>query len=195
MANRSACMAATMHCPVIIFALWVCMIFGSAGAEAAVFTVINTNPAGPGSLAQAIQDARAAEGPDQIVFSIPGSGVHKIDVSGNPLPAVGASTTIDGYTQPGARPNTVRAGSDAVILIQIDGGGPFSKAAAGLILRGGCKIRGLSLTGFSKPFSGAAILIDPGDTPVPVGEIVWKGISLASRLMGSRWTATITECG
>lgn len=167
--------------------------------SAAVFTVLNSNPEGPGSLAQAIQDANASEEEDRIIFSIPGAGVHKIDVSAKPLPMVQSSITIDGYTQPGAKPNTRQVGNDAVILIQIDGGGVLSRSTIGLNLRSNCTIRGLCLTGFANPSSGAAIAIDPGDTLIAVGGnrlegnfigVAPDGISLSGNSVGVRLRLT-----
>ncbi|HSH38425.1 MAG TPA: hypothetical protein VK993_06540 [Chthoniobacterales bacterium] len=150
--------------------LWIATFVMLPPVSAGVFTVVNTNAAGPGSLRQAITDADASEDDSKlIIFSIPGSGPHKIDVSGNPLPTVTSSVTIDGYTQPGARPNTLQTGNNAIILIQIDGGGPAATTRTGLFLMGDCTIRGLSLTGFARPLSGAAIVIDPGDFPIAIG--------------------------
>src|SRR5436853_5026714 len=67
----------------------------------AVFTVINTNDGGPGSLAQAISDAETTvnvgEVPDEIDFNIPGSGVHTIQPSSS-LPILTEAVIIDGYT-------------------------------------------------------------------------------------------------
>jgi hypothetical protein len=117
----------------------------------AVYTVLNNNSSGPGSLAQAVEDANAhqAEGPQTVVFAIPGPGVHKIDLS-NTFIVLGFSITIDGYTQPGASPNTLSVGDNAVILIQLDGGGPATTKSGGLGIDGNdCVIRGLSFTGFS----------------------------------------------
>jgi hypothetical protein len=117
----------------------------------AVYTVLNSNSSGPGSLAQAVEDANAhqAEGPQTVVFAIPGPGVHKIDLS-NTFIVLGFSITIDGYTQPGASPNTLSVGDNAVILIQLDGGGPATTKSGGLGIDGNdCVIRGLSFTGFS----------------------------------------------
>jgi hypothetical protein len=117
-----------------------------------VYTVLNSNSSGPGSLAQAVDDANANDGEAQIVFAIPGPGVHKIDLSNTSLALLGSNITIDGYTQPGASPNTLKVGDNAVILIQLDGGGPFAPQAGGLTILGNdCVVRGLSFTGFSGP--------------------------------------------
>src|SRR3954447_10690259 len=99
-----------------------------------VFTVVNTNPTGPGSLAQAVADANHTSGSSVIAFPIPGPGVHKIDLSQTRTEAKG-EITIDGYTQPGSSPNTLALGDNAVILIQLDGGGP-AILAGGPVLRG-----------------------------------------------------------
>ena len=137
---------------------WICaaslwLFFFPAALCGAVFTVLNTNSSGPGSLAQAADDANSVPGPNQIVFAIPGSGVHTIDLSNAGI-VLGYSITIDGYTQPGASPNTLSVGDNAVILIQLDGGGPLGQGFDGLHIDGDdCVVRGLSFTGFSGPAS------------------------------------------
>jgi hypothetical protein len=134
-----------------------------ASARAADFTVINTAPSGPGSLHQAIADANTLPAIDRVVFEIPGAGVQKIDISNNGLPTVTDPVVIDGYTQPGARPNTQPVGNDAVILVQIDGTGSSASQTYGItISAGGSAVRGLCLVGFRKMlqpgvFVGAAI--------------------------------------
>jgi len=128
-----------------------CLFFAPVVLRGAVFTVLNADSSGPGSLVQAANDANAVPGPHQIVFAIPGSGVHAIDLSQTGV-ALGSSTTIDGYTQPGASPNTLSVGNNAVILIQLDGGGPFFAQSGGIRMFGdNSVIRGLSFTGFSGP--------------------------------------------
>lgn|GEM_PF-1233517 len=132
----------------------------AATAFAADFTVTNPSDRGPGSLHQAITDANAVAGQDRIVFNIPGSGIHVIDVSGNALPQITDPLILDGYTQPGARPNTLAAGSDAIILIQIDNA--QHNLPAGLLVTGGnTTIRGLSITGFSRDTSVVGVRLAP----------------------------------
>src|SRR4051812_42897417 len=85
----------------------------------ATFTVTNTNKSGAGSLRQAILDSNQAAGADMIAFAIPGPGVHTIAPTST-MPDVTGPVTIDGYTQPGARPNTLADGDNAALMIQID---------------------------------------------------------------------------
>lgn len=137
------------------FSLYAACLLLTAPAFGADFAVITTNNSGPGSLHQAILDANALAGPDRIVFNIPGSGRHLIDVSADFLPPITDALTIDGYTQPGAQPNSLGEGDNAVILIQIDGGlaAPMNSSPAGLTIQADdCIVRGLMITRF-KPYT------------------------------------------
>jgi len=110
-------------------------------AGAATFTVTSTGDSGAGSLRQAITDANNAAGADTIAFNITGSGVHTIAIS-SALPTITGATTIDGYTQSGASPNTqpVGQGLNTVLRIAIDGtaatGPCFSAAASDVTIKG-----------------------------------------------------------
>jgi hypothetical protein len=115
-----------------------------AAVLATTFTVTNTDDSGAGSLRQAILDANANMGADTIVFDIPGPGVHTITPA-SALPIITDAVTIDGYTQPGASPNTLAVGDDAVLLIELDG---TTAGGSGLKLNGlagGSTLRGLVL--------------------------------------------------
>src|SRR4051795_8557074 len=79
----------------------------------AVSLVLNTNDSGPGSLRQAILDADAASG-GEIHFAIPPGDPGYVPAAdafpiqpATPLPALTAAIALDGYTQPGASPNTL----------------------------------------------------------------------------------------
>lgn len=91
---------------------------------------------------------------DQITFNIPANdpgcskGVCTISPT-QALPALSANnTTIDGYSQPGAKPNTLAIGDNAVIAIRLDG----SRAPAGTdgltIMGANDSVDGLSVTSF-----------------------------------------------
>ena len=71
------------------------------------------------TLRAAMEEANAHGGHEQIAFSIPGSGVHRIEpVAALPMMTDPAGVTIDGYTQPGAQVNTADHGSNAVLRIE-----------------------------------------------------------------------------
>lgn len=84
--------------------------------------------------------------PDVIDFNIAGAGVHTIALASS-LPAITNTTTIDGYSQPGASANTNGAGlgSNAVLLIEIDATNVGNGAQTGA----------LTVTG---PFSGSTTI-------------------------------------
>lgn len=115
-------------------------------AAAADFSVLTTNDSGPGSLRQAILDANTNPGPDRVLFNIPGAGVRVISVL-SALPDITDSLVIDGYTQPGAKANSLDVGSDAVILIRLQA--TSQSSADGLAIKASnCTVRGLSITNF-----------------------------------------------
>lgn len=146
------------RCQALVFSLSLAI---ASAASAGVFTVVNTNATGPGSFAQALHDSiPQPDSTSLIKFNIPGAGVHKINV--RELLIVSRDTTIDGYTQPGAHANTLAQGSDAVILIQLDGGGPpFSAPGALGVMESNNTIRGLSLTGFDTALVHGYISLNP----------------------------------
>lgn len=138
-----------------LYSIVVAAFLASEGiAAGATFVVTNANATGPGSLHQAIVAANAtpnaASAPNNIVFSIAGAGLHKIDVSQTLLPDLTNSVTIDGYTQPGSQPNTAAIGSNGVVLIQVDGGGTGTSGQyQGFhVFAVNCTFRGLMITGF-----------------------------------------------
>jgi trimeric autotransporter adhesin len=118
-------------------------------AHARDFTIINTNDSGAGSLRQAITDANNTPGADIIRFNIPGSGVKSIKPASQ-LPGIREEVTIDGYTQPGSKKNTLAKGTNAVPLIELDGSNAAS-GTDGLVMRSGAsnsEIRGLVINRF-----------------------------------------------
>jgi titin len=102
------------------------------------FLVTNTDDAGAGSFRQAILDANATPGTNEIDFAIGGGGAQTIRPTAA-LPEVTHSVTIDSTTQPGF------AGSP---LIDIDGAA-VTPGASGLVIRAdGSTVKGLAITGF-----------------------------------------------
>lgn len=121
-------------------------IFSPVSVSAVTFTVTNTLDTGPGSLRQAIQSAASSPGTNTIAFNILGAGVHTIVVTSE-LPTVPSQTLIDGYTQPGSRTNSLAAGDDAILLIELRPG--VASFFNGLILNPNCTVRGLVINGFN----------------------------------------------
>ncbi|HEV8609880.1 MAG TPA: right-handed parallel beta-helix repeat-containing protein [Thermoanaerobaculia bacterium] len=94
--------------------------------------------------------ANANPGADTIAFNIPGPGVHTIAPI-TPLPPLTdvAGVTIDGYTQPGAHPNTLAVGNDATLRIELSGA-LAGEQVAGLDVRSPATIRGLVINRFDR---------------------------------------------
>jgi CSLREA domain-containing protein len=121
------------------------------------------------TLRAAIQEANTTTASDTINFNIGGSGVKTIEVGKPPagstagngaLPPITQPVTIDGYSQrpcsegnpaPCSRPNTKEVGSNAVLLIELDGSIASSPAGSvrGLdVQTGNSTIRGLVVNRF-----------------------------------------------
>src|SRR5260221_12479245 len=81
-------------------------ILAAPSARASTLTVVNNFDSGAGSLRQAILDANTNPGPDTIVFTIPGAGLHTIAPASN-LPPITGAVVIDGYSPPGPRANSL----------------------------------------------------------------------------------------
>ncbi len=157
------------------------------------FTVVNTgdnggvNPApgaGTGTLRQAIVDVDADPNPgvDTIAFDI-GSGVQTIEPA-SPLPTITQPVIIDGYTEPGAGPNTMNpeSGDNAALMIELSG--VNDPTAPGLnISAGNSTVQGLVINQFQTAINitgsggdhiqGNFLGTDPTGTqtfqPVPTG--------------------------
>lgn len=114
------------------------------------------------TLRAAIQQANGSADPNQqIEFNIPASdpgydaatGVWKISPA-FALPTITEWVSINGYTQPGSSPNTLAAGSDAVLRIELNGSSVG--AADGLSTSSGGVVSGLAINNFTE---GAGIHI------------------------------------
>jgi len=99
------------------------------------------------SLREAINAANARAGADIIAFNISGLGPHIIQPASF-LPTITGPVVIDGYTQPGARPNTngPGLGFNNVLKIELDG----STGGVGFSLAGGNNtVRGIAINRFT----------------------------------------------
>lgn len=107
------------------------------------------------TLRAAIQQANAYAGDDADVirFGIPGGGVHQIAPS-DYLPDITGPTNIDGYSQPGASPNTRKLGrgDNAEIRIVLSGKNLDPMLGAALTFNAGTEsgiVRGLCINRFA----------------------------------------------
>ena len=166
-------------------------ITGTPGCIAKTFVVTSTADTGDASsgdglcadatgnctLRAAIDEANANSCADVINFNIPhsDSGCNPSDVPAwvcttSPaadLPAITQPVTIDGYTQPGASPNTLADADDAVLQIQISGNG--TSTTHGLVIAvGNSTVRGLVINGVTNE----AILLEMGGGNVIEGNFV-----------------------
>jgi hypothetical protein len=139
----------------------------AAPAQAATFTVINTNNQGLGSLRSAINTAE--QGPvsaDKIKFEIPGNGVHTITPAST-LPILTQPVEIKGYTQAGAAPAT--ASDPAQLKIVIDA----VNVGRGLDIGGdGIEVRGLDV----QRAQGTGIYVE-GEGNVIAGNHIGTGVA------------------
>jgi hypothetical protein len=114
------------------------------------------------TLRAAMEQANATSGADTINFNLFGSGPFTITPTSQ-LPTIADRVTINGYSQPGAAPNTLPRGTNATLLIELDGtqagsGDGLEIGAGG----SGSLIRGLVINRFSSQgidvFSSSAAL-------------------------------------
>jgi len=150
---------------------------GLAHADPTTFTVNSTNDPGADgvcdaaecTLREAIIEANANPGADTIGFDIPGAGVQTITPA-TALPAITEAVTINGYSQPGASANTLAAGSDAALKIELSG------ASAGTA-------NGISLTGPDSVVKG--LIINRWTTGVLVDSVGASGNRVEGNHIGT----------
>lgn len=129
------------------------------------------------SLREAIIAANNTAGLDTISFNIAGAGVHTIfvgnasDGGNGELPDVTDAIEIRGLTQPGSAANTLPAGDDSALMIELDG--TFATGAVhGLHFNGagasGSTVQGLIIN----RFTGNGIEVTNADDVVIVGNFI-----------------------
>ena len=147
----------------------------------------DTNPGdgacddGTGSctLRAAIEEANANSGLDGVVFAIPAAGPHTIR-PGSALPTITDPVVIDGYTQPGASPNTngPGLGSNAFLLIELDGSNARQDANGLRISAGNSTVRGLVIN----RFSGSGILLEVSSGNLIEGNLIGTDVTGTANL-------------
>jgi hypothetical protein len=115
------------------------------------------------TLRAAIEQANATPGADAIVFAIPGTaGVKTIGVgaTGNGrLPTIADQVSINGYSQPGTSSNTLVKGTNAKLMIELNGSAAGSADGLEIGAGGsGSVIKGLVINRFSN--QGIDVLSD-----------------------------------
>ena len=111
-----------------------------SAAQAATFTVTNTDDSGPGSLRQAIEDANTAAGADVIDFSIPTLPDAIVLTSGELL--ITDSVDIQG---PGARSLIVTGNTSSRVFNIENGSALIDVTISGLTITGGSAIQGAGI--------------------------------------------------
>jgi CSLREA domain-containing protein len=136
-----------------------------AELESNLILVNSTNDPGDGvcdpaecTLREAINNSNASPNvKNTIAFNIPGAGVRSIKVK-SALPQLTDPLIIDGYTQPGAKPNTLAVGNNAVLMIELTRPKKAATADDALVIKGGSRaIKGLIINRFSGPSFPAAL--------------------------------------
>ena len=103
--------------------------------EVQSLVVSNSNDSGSGSLRQVLLDNNS-NGPAVVIFNIPAADPNCATGSvctiapASALPTIAKSVRLAGYTQPGARRNTLAIGNDGILKIELNGAG--SAGATGL---------------------------------------------------------------
>ena len=141
---------------------------GGNTSEFSLDTVVrNANNSGFGSLRQAISNADLVGEATTIRFNVPSDTGGPVTIAPtSPLPAITSALLIDGYTQPGAKPNDLAAGDDAKLTIVLDGRNAGSAVNGLTVSADGVTIRGLvvqQFTGNGIQSSGHARLVVAGD--------------------------------
>ena len=122
----------------------------------ATFLVTNDQDLGdgltiPGTLRAAIEAANALPGADRIEFAVQSNSPDVRIGLDDLLPALTDPVTIDGYTQPGAVPNTATLGTNAAIRVTLASASdlPLASALTATSTSGGVTIRGLAFDRFA----------------------------------------------
>ncbi|HEY9171019.1 MAG TPA: PA14 domain-containing protein, partial [Verrucomicrobiae bacterium] len=159
------------------FSLTACVVRN--GVNALIVTTVADD--GEGSLRQAILIANSRLGGDTIYFNIPGTGPHTIQPL-TPLPVITDSVVIDGYSQPGASPNTLAQGDNAVLKIILNGSQQVDGSAPGLLLRAGqSEVRGLVVNGFER----GGIWVSGGGGSIVAGNFIGTDVTGSSAVPNS----------
>jgi hypothetical protein len=140
---------------------------------------ISTNNGSQCTLRAAIEETNDTAGADTIEFDISGA---KLSIKPNsPLPTITEPVTIDAYTQPGASPNTLAEGNDAVLKVRLRGSNAGANADGLVISTSESTIKGLVINSFDDD----GIVID--------AEFGANGNKVEGNFIGTNDNGTISE--
>ena len=125
--------------------------------------VTNTNDSGAGSLRQAILNANASAGIDDVCFNIPGAGPHSIAVLSQ-LPTVTDAVIIDGTSEPDFVSSPV---------IELNGSGAGAGVSGLVITAGNSTVHGLVIN----RFSGSGLILRTNGGSVVQGNYIGTDVS------------------
>ncbi len=146
------------------------------------------------TLRAAIQEANAASDNPTIAFALPGSGVQSIAPASD-LPVIThPSLTIDGYTQPGATPNTNPTGAlNTVLLVELSGRRLVVNAPDATVR--GLVINGVAGAGAIEITSGLGIMIEGDFIGTDAGGTMAVGNGDGILVSGAATTIVLTVGG
>jgi hypothetical protein len=104
---------------------------------------------------------------DAINFDIGGGGVRTISPA-SALPTISESAGIDGYSQPGARENTSAVGTNAVLLVELNGLNAAASQAGLVVAAPSSSVEGLVIN----RFSGHGVEIEGSETGTVAGNFI-----------------------
>ncbi|MDB5352773.1 MAG: hypothetical protein JWN86_4020 [Planctomycetota bacterium] len=121
-------------------------------SEFSLDTVVRSKgDSGFGSLRQAILNANAIGNvPATINFNILSRGGAIQLIPSTALPTITSPVFIDGYSQPGSKPNDLGFGDNAQLIVILEGNNAGANANGLTIAADSVTIRGLSITGFQQ---------------------------------------------
>lgn len=173
------------------------MDFAIRRAQPQTFVVNSTSDEGNGvcdatecTLREAIEAANAVLTDDTIAFNIPTTDTNRDATTGvftitpnRALPQINDTVFIDGYSQPGASPNSVAQGNNAVLLIEINGENAGSEANGLVLFAPYCRVRGLVVNRFGD--SGIRLQNDPSTYNIIEGNFIGTDAS-GTRVLGNK---------
>ena len=134
------------------------------------------------TLRAAIMQSNRLSNEDTITFNIPGTGPHTIRPN-SPLPDILHPVIINGYSQPNATKNTLASGTNAVLMIELDGSNAGSPANGLLVKAGGCEITGLVINRFRE--SGTGVCEGHGIVLDVKGDNLIQGCFIGTNVAGT----------